>query len=828
MDESSDGLDQNTGAQRSGTDGNHTVELESAQLREIVSAVPEPVVVIRQSGEIVTGNGEFASLFDQQLSSLVGRQFSALFPDLTWTAIEDNCDADVSEYVTSRGVREQGGDLWVDLTFDSHRLSGRVFYIGTLHDVTVRREREQVLEQYERIVETIEDGVYTLDESFTIQTVNSAVESMMGYDEADLVGESATMLADESVIDRATRLSTELLAGERDAATLTADLQTADGETLPVETRFTTYPLDDGSHRQVGVVRDISDRRRFERTLAALHDSTRELLEAQTTTEVGRIVVAAATDVLEIDGAVIYQFDRPANALCPVVVSEGIAGDPDTQPSVDPGSGPLWDGFVDGKRVSVSAESDPVPDGVSTGGVCLSLGEFGVLYVKSDAVDEHDADTIEVLELLAASAEAALARVDREQALRERDEKLRERNSRLKRLEEVNTIIRSIDQVLVDADTCDEIEQAVCDQLAASRGFSFAWIGRLDGTELEPRAWAGDSPSYLDAVSLTTGDSGPPAVRTAQRETTTVDSSIADGLQDDHWRAEAVAREFQSVISIPLQYEEFTDGVLTVYATEQAAFEEMLQSVFAELGETIASAIRDVESRQRQSAATTLELEVAISAPTSPLGKIVDRIGTTVVCEGVVPQAGDETRLFFRLADEAETIPPAVIRERASELTCVESLTVITDDDVNARFETVVSGGTVAQTLVDQGARIVSIRVSEGRGPAVGTVRLSAGVDVRRFVDRLDERYEDAQLRARRECDVSDQTGSGARTALETELTDRQLQVLRTAYFSGFFEWPRKSTGQDLAERLDVSQPTVSRHLRVGERKLLEFAFEEG
>jgi len=169
-----------------------------------------------------------------------------------------------------------------------------------------------------------------------------------------------------------------------------------------------------------------------------------------------------------------------------------------------------------------------------------------------------------------------------------------------------------------------------------------------------------------------------------------------------------------------------------------------------------------------------------------------------------------------------------VIRERAGELTCVESLTVITDDDVDARFEAVVSGGTVAQTLVDQGARIVSIRVSEGRGPAVGTVRLSAGVDVRRFVDRLDERYEDAQLRARRECDVSDQTGSGARTALETELTDRQLQVLRMAYFSGFFEWPRKSTGQDLAERLDVSQPTVSRHLRVGERKLLEFAFEEG
>jgi PAS domain S-box-containing protein len=789
--------------------------------------IPEPVVVAKQSGDIVTGNAEFAALFDQKLSSLVEKPLLTLFPDLTWDTIEDNCGSGVSESVTSRAVREQGEDRWVELAVDSQRLSGRVFYVATVHDVTTRREREQMLEQYERIVETIEDGVYTLDESFTIETVNSAVESMMGYDEDDLVGESATVLADEEVIDKAASLSAELIAGERDAATLTAELRTVSGGTLPVETRFSTYLLDDDSHRQVGVIRDISDRRRFERTLAALHDSTRELLSAKTTTEVGDLVVETAADVLEIDGALIYHFDRAENTLRPVTTSEGMA-DAGTHPTVDPGSNPLWDAFVDGGRVSLSAEADPLSSDSATGGICLSLGEYGVLYVVTDAVSEHDADTIEVLELLAASGEAALARVDREQALRDRDEKLRERNSRLTRLEEVNTIIRRIDQALVDADTCEEIEQAVCDQLAASQGFSFAWIGRLDATELEARAWAGDSPSYLDAISLTTtGDGGPPAVRTAQSETMTVDPSVADGLQTDRWRAEAVSRDFQSVISIPLQYEEFTYGVLTVYATEQAAFEEMLQSVFAELGETIASAIQEVESRQRQSAATTLELDVSISAPTSPMEKITDRLDGAIACEGVVPEAGEKTRLFFRVESSDEALSPETVCERASELTCVESVTAITDDEANGLFEAVVSGRTVAQTLVDQGARIVSIRASAECQPVLATVRLSTGVDVRTFVSRLAERYQDAQLRARRECDVPDRTGSGARTALAEELTERQLQVLQTAYFSGFFDWPRKSTGQDLAERLDVSQPTISRHLRVGERKLLEFAFEE-
>jgi len=181
--------------------------------------IPEPVVVAKQSGDIVTGNAEFAALFDQELSSLVEKPLLTLFPDLTWETIEDNCGSGVSESVTSRAVREQGEDRWVELSVDSQRLSGRVFYVATVHDVTARREREQMLEQYERIVETIEDGVYTLDESFTIETVNSAVESMLGYDEDDLVGESATVLADEEVIDKATSLSAELIAGERDAGT---------------------------------------------------------------------------------------------------------------------------------------------------------------------------------------------------------------------------------------------------------------------------------------------------------------------------------------------------------------------------------------------------------------------------------------------------------------------------------------------------------------------------------------------------------------------------------------------------------------------------------
>ena len=139
-------------------------------------------------------------------------------------------------------------------------------------------------------------------------------------------------------------------------------------------------------------------------------------------------------------------------------------------------------------------------------------------------------------------------------------------------------------------------------------------------------------------------------------------------------------------------------------------------------------------------------------------------------------------------------------------------------------YEVVVTGQTVAETLLEQGGRLKSLRTSAG-GLTV-TVAVSGETDVRQFVEQLGERYANVKLVARRDGAQSDgQRGGTVRSALEEQLTDRQLEVLRTAYLSGFFDWPRETTGQEIASSLDVSQPTVNRHLRVSERKLLELVF---
>jgi len=64
-------------------------------------------------------------------------------------------------------------------------------------------------------------------------------------------------------------------------------------------------------------------------------------------------------------------------------------------------------------------------------------------------------------------------------------------------------------------------------------------------------------------------------------------------------------------------------------------------------------------------------------------------------------------------------------------------------------------------------------------------------------------------------------TGYSASEAIEESLTDRQREVLTLAYHAGFFESPRDSTGEELAEALGVAAPTFYQHVRTAVRKVL-------
>jgi predicted DNA binding protein len=101
------------------------------------------------------------------------------------------------------------------------------------------------------------------------------------------------------------------------------------------------------------------------------------------------------------------------------------------------------------------------------------------------------------------------------------------------------------------------------------------------------------------------------------------------------------------------------------------------------------------------------------------------------------------------------------------------------------------------------------------------TVHLPRGEDLRRLIDAVREEYPDATVLAHRQASRRTSPSERAKESWVDELTDRQRRVLETAYFAGYYEWPRNSSGDEVAETLDISPPTFHEHLRAAENKLL-------
>jgi len=171
-------------------------------------------------------------------------------------------------------------------------------------------------------------------------------------------------------------------------------------------------------------------------------------------------------------------------------------------------------------------------------------------------------------------------------------------------------------------------------------------------------------------------------------------------------------------------------------------------------------------------------------------------------------------------------VAPARVKSVAEDSPAISDVRLINRGVDGGLFEFVVSGPCVTTTLADTGAIARSVSAENGVGEIVADV--PAHVDVRPVVERFQDRHPDSTLTAcRRSNDpVPLRSMGGVHSAMADDLTDKQLEVLRTAYLSGYFSWPRRTSAEDCADALDIAQPTFSQHIRAAQEKLLHGLFE--
>src|SRR6185437_4669855 len=174
----------------------------------------------------------------------------------------------------------------------------------------------------------------------------------------------------------------------------------------------------------------------------------------------------------------------------------------------------------------------------------------------------------------------------------------------LARLNRALRLLSSINEAQIHASEEEHLLKDVCQQAVEIGGYRMAWVGyasRDESFAITPVAYAGDESGYLTELKLTWSDneiSGRgPAGRTIREGRAIVYKDIAERSNVFHWRDDALARGFRSVICLPLRHENVTFGLLALYSSEVNEAGEDEIKLLQELADDLAFGIVSVRAR---------------------------------------------------------------------------------------------------------------------------------------------------------------------------------------------------------------------------------------
>lgn len=789
-------------------------ELQS-ELEEVVERISDGFMAIDEEWVLTYLNDTAAELIGDSKEGLIGEPLWEAFPNMIGTEFEAAYrEAMETQEPTSIEAYYAPLDGWYrDVVYPSE--SGLSVHF---QDVTERVEHQRALEdseqRYRTLVENFPNGgVALLDEDLRHTIVGGQGFEKLDFDVSDLQDERVQDVYGDEIREKMEPNYRAALAGEDTSFELDVQDRTFD---------FRAVPLTRENDEVFGIMamsQDITDRSRYEAQLQALYESAREFLTADSAPAITATLVETANDIIDVPGIVIYAYDAERERLVPERSSHesgfmlpefpDVPCDDSSIVGLVYGEGETryFENILESPNLYVSPEETEM-----RAGLFVPLGTDRLLVATSREVDGFDANTRQLVELLATNAEAALERVGSERELIHRNEQLVALNS-------LNEVVSEITDAVIDQSTRDGIESTVCEHLADSESYHLAWIGDVDTASqtVNVRTLAGVE-EYLDGITISVDpddvrSEGPTGRALRTCEIQTVQDIAADSRQAP-WRDHMERYGIRSAAAIPIVHEDTAYGVLNVYAERSNAFEGREREMLSHLGEIIGHAIAAAERKQALMSDELVELEFRSRDMFGFLDDSMDLPGTITFDRTI--SIGDGEFLIYGAAT-----PDAV--ESLSKL--VERFPYWNDvtfhsDGNPTRFELRVSDPPVFSAVASVGGYVEDVQIEDG--DVSFAIHLAPSVDVRNVIDTVMDEYPEVEMVRRRQITRSDEETSNLHRHLVTTLTDRQRAALDAAFHSGFFEWPRVRSGEEVAESMGVAPPTFHQHLRKAQRKVFE------
>ncbi|QZA87586.1 helix-turn-helix domain-containing protein [Salinarchaeum sp. IM2453] len=126
--------------------------------------------------------------------------------------------------------------------------------------------------------------------------------------------------------------------------------------------------------------------------------------------------------------------------------------------------------------------------------------------------------------------------------------------------------------------------------------------------------------------------------------------------------------------------------------------------------------------------------------------------------------------------------------------------------------------GCPCSTIEEQGYPISDARSENGN--LYVTLHLADRSALSSLLKGLKQQYDDVSIQTISQADADDQHGGEFVPINRGELTQRQREVIETAYEMGYFKYPRQANATEVAEELDICPSTLAEHMAAAQSKI--------
>ena len=250
----------------------HASRLESAELHAVMDTVLDGLIIIDDLGVIRTFNSSAERIFGYEAAEVIGQNVRLLMPEpyhaehdgylKNYKDTGDRKVIGIGREVAAR--RKDGSTLPIELGVNEMKVGGQRMFVGTIRDISERKESQRRLAEeaarLRTVMDTVLDGLITIDSKGNILSFNAAAERIFGYEPSEVIGRNVRMLMPEPYrAEHDGYVRNYLETGDRKVIGIGREVsaQRKDGSVFPMELGINEMSLG-GERMFVGTIRDMT------------------------------------------------------------------------------------------------------------------------------------------------------------------------------------------------------------------------------------------------------------------------------------------------------------------------------------------------------------------------------------------------------------------------------------------------------------------------------------------------------------------------------------------------------------------------------------------